>query len=156
MNRIVFLIGFLAAFNCLCFASGETAAAEPVVSCTAAEPALPYSQQAETLPLVLPAGLATPVSSGTPECPDTQTCGGGSNTCNQDYFPCQANGAVTETETGSSECTRGGRTHVCLFGTIHIKEQVCGHCPCCSWQPFGCPCPSDPADCGTAITTVCK
>ena len=156
MKRIVLLIGLLAAFNCLCLASGETSAAESAATCMEAVPALPYSQEADTLPLVLPAVLAVPVSAGIPECPETQTCNGGSNTCDEANFPCQANGDITLTDTGSSECTRNGRTLVCLFGTIHIKEQICGHCPCCSWQPFACFCPSDPALCGKAITTVCK
>jgi len=155
VRRIVLLIGFLAVFNTLCF-SAEVSQPESSAVCQAAETEQQSSNQdAQSLPLELPSQGAVPVSSGIPDCPATQTCGGGSNTCNGSN-PCQANGSISLEDTGSSKCNRNGRTLACIFGTIHIKTQECGHCPCCTAQPFPCICPIDPDACGTAITIVCQ
>lgn len=155
MKRIGLLIVLLAASNCLAFAWAEEGASEPPAICQEAEAPLQSSQEKpDTVPLLLPPDRAIPVSSGIPDCPATQNCTGGHISCTGES-PCQANGPYRDTDTGSSQCNRNGQTLVCVFGTIHVRVQACGYCPCCTAQP-ACVCPAQPSGCGTAIILVCK
>lgn len=152
MKKIAIIVLASACFSVVSLAGSEEGAVEPVALCSGEVVAQQSSEgQAE---LVEPFLLAETPSSSIPECPQTQTCAGGSNVCDG-QSACAANGPSKSYDTGSDKCTRNGQVLACIFGTIHVKKQKCGLCPCCFQNP-ACFCPIDPNLCGNAITLFCQ
>lgn len=88
-----------------------------------------------------------------PDCPAVRTCAGG-NSCSTFPGACQITELISDVDTGSSSCVRGGSPIQCLFPgeTIHVLTFSCGQCPCCTQVPYACICP---LDCGQAVQLTC-
>ena len=152
MKKVVVLMVLIGALTGFSLGAGEEKASEPAAACESS--AGQQSTEHQTKDLPEPLLLAKPASSGIPECPAVQSCAGGSFACNGNNA-CGPTGPAKLRDTGSSQCTRNGQVLACIIGTIHVKKQKCGLCPCCFSQP-ACLCPNDPTVCGTAITLVCQ